>query len=361
MAISDLEGIWSAVSPFRFDWIQVEVSAACNASCAYCVLSCYKGDWAGGLMDMETFDRIEPSFPQTDLVFLQGWGEPLLHPHFWEMARRAKASGARVGFTTNGTLLDKENLSRLLEVKVDIMGISLAGATAATNERFRKGCDLAAIDAALRKLNKMKRDRQRKAPSVHLAFMLLQSNWRELERLPGLAAEWGADQVVVNNLNFIASQAMEEESLFLHPELWPRIMTTLEKVKEEAREMGIELHYYRPNAKEPSALCTENITKACFISYRGDVSPCVLSNISTKKGRPVEYYFQNRAYPLEKFLFGNINEQPLAEIWNFQKAREFRSAFEKRLGVERPGMTDLPEPCRRCYKLFEGRSRAHRA
>jgi len=353
MHINDLEAIWEVVTPLRFDWIQVEVSAVCNASCAYCVLGCYKGDWAGGLMDMDTFDHIEPNFPKADLVFLQGWGEPLLHPRFWEMVQRVKSADRRVGFTTNGTLLDSETLSRLLDADVDIMGVSLAGTTATMNDRFRQGCDFARIDAALRELKKMKQSRKGEAPSVHLAFMLLKSNWQELNRLPALAAEWGADQVVINNLSFIGSQAMQEESLFLHPELWPHIVAVLDKIKADAQGMGIELHYYRPDASEPRSVCTENILKACFISYRGDVSPCVLTNISVKEGKPVEYYFQNRAYLVEKFLFGNVNAQPLAEIWNSEKARMFRSAFEKRLGVECPGMTDLPVPCRHCYKLFE--------
>ena len=104
---------------------------------------------------------------------------------------------------------------------------------------------------------------------------------------------------------------------------------------------------------DPLAICTENVHKACFVSHRGEVSPCVLTGISVKEDEPVEYYFQSRTYPVEKFLFGNVNTQSLSEIWNSEKAREFRSRFEKRLAAEHPGMNDLPAPCRRCYKLFE--------
>ena len=106
-------------------------------------------------------------------------------------------------------------------------------------------------------------------------------------------------------------------------------------------------------AMDPLAICTENVFKACFVSHRGEVSPCVLTGISVKEGKPVEYYFQSRTYPLEKYLLGNVNTQSLAEIWNSKKARDFRSRFAKRLTAERPGMDELPSPCRRCYKLFE--------
>ena len=35
-------------------------------------------------------------------VHLQGWGEPLLHPGFFDMVRAAKASGAKVDLRRNG-------------------------------------------------------------------------------------------------------------------------------------------------------------------------------------------------------------------------------------------------------------------
>jgi MoaA/NifB/PqqE/SkfB family radical SAM enzyme len=353
MSIGDLEAVWDVVTPLRFDWIQVEVSAVCNASCAYCLLTCYKSQWGGDLMDMQTFETLKPNFAITDLVFLQGWGEPLLHPQFWDMVKEVKSAGAKVGFTTNGMPLTDKHLHHLFTEQVDIMGISLAGANAATHEKFRQGCDFVRIDEALSKLKQIKNEHQTAGPSIHLAFMLLKSNWRELEQLPQLASEWGVKQVVVNNLSFVSTPAMQEESLLLHPELWSEVNAALESAKQGAAEQGIMLHYYQPHMEERCAICTENILKACFVSYRGDVSPCVMTNISLKPGETVDYWFQNKTYQVENYLFGNINERSLPKIWKDKKAREFRAAFEQRLAMEHPGTHQLPVPCRRCYKLME--------
>ena len=353
MSINDLEAIWDVVTPLRFDWIQVEVSAVCNASCAYCVLTCYKDQWSGDLMDMQTFEALIPNFALTDLVFLQGWGEPLLNPQFWDMVRAVKSAGAKVGFTTNGMPLTDKNLSRLFEEQVDILGISLAGSTATTHEIFRKGCDFARIDKALKNLKHMKHELQVAGPSLHVAFMLLKSNWQELHQLPALAGEWGISQIVVNNLSFIGNAAMQEESLLLQPELWPEVNVALESAKKDAESQGINLHYYRPHLEEPCTICTENVLKACFVSYRGDVSPCVMTNISLQPGETVEYWFQNKTYQVENYVFGNINEHSLPEIWKNKKAHEFRGAFEQRLSMEHPGAHQLPTPCRHCYKLLE--------
>ena len=340
-------------APFHLDCIQVEVSSLCNAACPYCVQACYKDQWKGGLMDMETFERLKPGFSMANLVFLQGWGEPLLHPKFWQMVQMVKSSGVKVGFTTNGTRLDEENLSKLLDSGLDIMGVSLTGIAPDTHERFRKGCDLAHLGASLRKLKEMKQGRQDKGPSVHIAYMLLRSNRHELAQLPVLAAEWGVSQIVVSHLNLIGSEVMQKESLLAHPELLPEVGVSLQRTKEQAAEEGIGLHYHTTELENPCPLCTENVLRTCFVSYRGDVSPCVMTNLSVKDGAAPINYFKDQAYSQENYIFGNINEHTLQEIWNSPKASEFRAQFEKRLGIKEPGMRYLEAPCQHCYKLLE--------
>jgi len=353
MFVEKLKKLLEAFTPRRFDSIQVEVSALCNASCPYCVHDCYKDQWEGGLMDMQTFHHLQPSFGMAHLVFLQGWGEPLLHPRFWEMVKRVKASEARVGYTTNGTRLDAEALSKTLDTGVDIMGLSLAGVTPAMHERFRKGCGFQRIDTALRELKEMKRSQQRKGPDVHLAFMLLHSNWQELAQLPDLAHQWGVSQIVVSNLYLIGTQTMQEESLLRHPELFSRLRDTLESTKEIAAQKDIGLHYDMPDLLKPCPVCKENVLRSCFVSYQGDVSPCVVTNLNVKDGASLTHYFEGRAYHLQKYIFGNVNERSLQEIWTSSEARQFRENFQRRLSMEEPGTSHLEAPCQQCYKLLE--------
>jgi MoaA/NifB/PqqE/SkfB family radical SAM enzyme len=351
--LDDLRSLWDRIVPLQFDWLQVEVSARCNAACGYCALSCYRQAWQEGVMDLDTFARLEPYFPRAGMVFLQGWGEPLLHPRFWSLVRRVKSSGTRVGFTTNGTLLADRNLELLLETEVDMIGVSLAGGRAATHERFRRGCGFRRISAGLEALRRRKEAVGQYRPSVHIAFMILRSNWRELDELITRAVEWGVSQVVVNNLSLIATESLADESLMVNAALWPRVQMSLEQVREIAAVNGIHFDYYSPDTSSPQPICTENVLRSCFISRNGDVSPCVMTNLSVQPSSPLEQRFGTRSCTLSNCVFGNVNQQSLVEIWHDAAARRFRAAFEKRLRVKNPGVRHLPDPCRHCYKLFE--------
>lgn len=47
----EIEEMLEVLTRPRFDWLQLEVAGVCNAACAYCALTCYKGVHEGGLGD----------------------------------------------------------------------------------------------------------------------------------------------------------------------------------------------------------------------------------------------------------------------------------------------------------------------
>jgi MoaA/NifB/PqqE/SkfB family radical SAM enzyme len=345
MGIFDMVFPRNTPPPLHLDWLQIEVSARCNSSCCYCPTSCYHDEWEGGLMEMDTFERLRPYLPFCDLVFLQGWGEPLLHPRFWEMARQTKEAGAVTGFTTNATLLDQERQLQLLDTGVDIMAVSLAGVTAETQARLRDGCSLERIGESLMELQRLKRERGTEKPQVHIAFMMLRSNWRQVGGLADLAAQWGVSQVVVSDLSWIGDQTGESESLLEHQDLWPDVASAVEQAQRAARAKGIGFHYQGPSTGQPAATCTENVIKACYVSYSGEVSPCPFARLG------FGHRFEGEPVAAAPIVFGNVRSDTLPKIWDSAAARDFRSSFERRQSTVEPGVDQLPEPCKRCYKL----------
>ena len=351
--LDDLQRMWDRLFPIRLDWLQVEVSARCNAQCKYCPLTCLKDKWHGGLMEPTTFARLKPAFSNVDLVFLQGWGEPLLHHDIWNMVGSVKQAGARAGFATNGTFFTKHTLSQLLDSGVDVMAVSLAGATAATHDRLRRGCGFARIDVGLEALRRDKQASGQSEPAVHIAYLLTHSNWHEVAEIPALAARWGVNEAVISNLSLVARNELNQESLLANPALWPQVRDKLEHAKEMAAREGVELHYYMPDLSAPQKICTENVLRSCFVSHNGDVSPCVMTNLSVRSDATLNHYVRGNSHALERLVFGNVNRDSLQNIWRGEAAKSFRRAFQRRIEVEHLEQEHLPGPCQHCYKLYE--------
>ena len=345
--------ILSRLTPLHLDWIQVEVSARCQGQCLYCPVAVLRGKRENGLMAMETFEALLPAFPTADLVFLQGWGEPLLHPGFWEMAVKAAATGAQVGFTTNGRLLHEKNRRALLNSGVAILGVTLAGAKPETHDRYRPGSRLKALDRSLRRLKEETQGVGAGLPHLHIAYQILPGNMAELKGAVSLARAWGASQIVVSPLTLVLAPELERESLHAQPGLWAVATDYLEEARGRARSEGIAFHAYRVTGPEPEPACPENVLRSCFVSVRGDVSPCVMTNLGLEGDGDVTHRFQGGDHPLRTVTFGNVQERPLRDIWQSDSARAFRGAIRKRIYEGRRGREGLPTPCRHCYKLFQ--------
>ena len=304
-------------------------------------------------MAMETFEALLPAFPAADLVFLQGWGEPLLHPAFWEMAVKARATGAQVGFTTNGRFLHEKNRRALLNSGVDIVGVTLAGAKPETHDRYRPGSPLMALDRSLQRLKEEKGRMGSGLPDLHVAYQLLPGNAEELEGAVALAQTWGAGQIVVSPLSLVLSPEMERESLHGRPSQWAAATDYLKEARERSLGAGITFHAYRVTGPEPEMACPENVLRSCFVSVRGDVSPCVMTNLGLDGDGDLTHRFQGEDRPLRTVTFGNVRERPLRDIWQSDPARTFRGAFRKRIYEGRRGREGLPPSCRHSYKLLQ--------
>ncbi len=350
-----LRALGELLTPFHLDWIQVEVSARCGGRCRYCPVGRFGDRRRNALMAMELFERLEPSFSSADLVFLQGWGEPLLHPRFWEMVRRVRRAKSRVGFTTNGVLLDEANRAAMLESGVDVVGVSVAGGAPETHDRFRAGNPLGLIDLNLRRLRAEKAEAGSPLPEIHMAYLLLTGNVGELDAAVDRAEAWGATDIVVSHLSLVLDASLESESLLACPDGWAHAESHLREARTRAWQRGIRLSYRVPAREKAVGECGENVLRSCFVSALGDVSPCVMTNLGLEVG--AVHWFGGREETLETLTFGNVRDWSIAEIWRSEVAREFRAAFG-RPGHEgaRWAAGSGTRTCEHCYKRCEGPS-----
>jgi MoaA/NifB/PqqE/SkfB family radical SAM enzyme len=323
----------------KWDWIQVEVTTACNAACIYCPRTVYRNAWKDRHLPLETFKKLRPAMRNTHHLHLQGWGEPLLHPDFFEMVAMGKAAGCQVGTTTNGMLLNKERVERVFQSELDIVAFSLAGIDDG-NDRVRKGTSLTKVLEAIRLLRTEKEKRGKTKPAVNVAYMLLRSGIVGLRNLPRLLQGSGVSDVVISFLDFVPSDELRGE--VIAPGTGPEFDTLrslLRGVKKECERQGLRLYHPLESSVCDGAVCTENVLRALCIASDGSVTPCVYTNL---EAHHVSYVLSGEKHLYERMTFGNIEERSITRIWRQKAYRAFRRSFKT---------GQLQAPCRGCSKL----------
>jgi MoaA/NifB/PqqE/SkfB family radical SAM enzyme len=336
----------------ELDWVQVEVTSRCNAACIYCPQPLLNRKQH---MPFSLFKQLLPYLGYTDLVYLQGWGEPLLNPDLFSMIRACKAKGKHVGFTTNGMLLNDENIRRLVDLETDMISVSLAGTSPAVHNRIRRGTDLAKIIENLERLQRIRAEKGSLRPALHFSYLMLAANIHELKGAVELAKRLGAEQVVCSNLTLIIDEALRPEALFNREEEEERLAGVLEGIAEEARRENLLFAYSSPLLQKQPAHCSENICCSCVVSVTGEVTPCVftsptLSQADGQNGcKPLLHIFQNGPATCFPISFGNIGKESLTKIWNKKEYHQFRSFHDPDI-TKKDNIAPVPRSCASCYK-----------
>jgi MoaA/NifB/PqqE/SkfB family radical SAM enzyme len=334
------------------DWIQVEVTTRCDGACVYCPHGRIR---TPRHLPLDGFRKLVPFLRRAGLVFLQGWGEPLLNRDLFEMIRICKRAGRAVGFTTNGMHLTEEAARRLVELEVDVLGVSIAGTSGAVHDSIRRGTRLDTVVSNLDRLRDLKAKAGARVPAVHLAWIMLESNLHELGTVVPLASKLGVSQIVASNLTLIVREALAGEALFNHPEKRDDYRSLLREVREEADHEGVRFEHSGVVLAESPAPCSENIRRACVVGVDGSVGPCVFTTPSVASAGDAvgasdrRHWFRGSPASLSAVTFGNIGERGLPGIWNDRGYRSFR-------GGPASGRSSAPpmpsSPCVSCHKAL---------
>lgn len=322
--------------PPRLDWVQVEVTSRCNAACRYCPRAAYAGVWRSGDLEMPLFLELLDQVRPGTLVYLQGWGEPLLHPDLVRMVEAAAARGFPVATTSNGILLDGDRQRALAGAGLEILGLSLVGVDR-RNDAIRVGTSAAEVLRAVESLARLREGAG--GPRIHIAYLVLR---RDLDHLPEAVrslGEAGADQVVVSSLDLISDPALARETLWDPPEDPDHLLEVVQAAEEAARASGTEVivQVALPGA---GGRCPENTGRSLYVGHDGGVMPCVMSAVPVS--RRVTHWGPRGPAAFERVPLGNLHDEPLSRIWKKRAFRRFRR------GVVGWGPT--PERCRDCYK-----------
>lgn len=132
-----------------------------------------------GFMSEETFGHLLDSLKAVGRpldITMMGIGEPLAHPRTIDMIAQLKAMGHTVKMVTNGTLLNEKRARGLIEAGLDVLWVSIDGATPENFADIRLGAYLPQILENIRRFRRLRRPAHHPVPEIGIAFVAMKRN-----------------------------------------------------------------------------------------------------------------------------------------------------------------------------------------
>jgi MoaA/NifB/PqqE/SkfB family radical SAM enzyme len=325
-------------------YIQLEPVGECNLRCQMCPIQFRNDGPTNGrpaFMSFDLFQRIIDQLPQLEQLHLQGLGEPMLHPRFFDMVEYAAARAIFVSTNTNLTVFSPKRAARCVASGLARIHVSVDGATPETYERIRVRGRFDRIARNLSFLQKARNEAGGDLPDIRLVLVIMKQNLAELPAIVRLAHGWGCSSLFVQHL----CHDFQEDTLpkqyhpmrdFVNDESLlsddpNRVQCYFSEAQAIANALKIELRLPRTTVREhpPGTPGVERCNwpwRGIYASYQGYSMPCCM--ISTP----------------DRFNFGNLSTVPVETLWNSSSYETFRAA----LASDAP-----PDVCRGC-SLYRG-------
>jgi MoaA/NifB/PqqE/SkfB family radical SAM enzyme len=135
-------------APLLVTW---QLTRDCDLACLHCCTDSAPGKRLADELSRDEALRLAADIVAAEVpyVMLCG-GEPLVVPHFFEVAEALAAGGVRLKLETNGQRFDADTANRLAELSMRSIQVSLDGDTEAAYAAQRPGGSLAKAHAACR-------------------------------------------------------------------------------------------------------------------------------------------------------------------------------------------------------------------
>lgn len=286
-----------------------ECTLTCNAKCKHCGSSAETKQYEGEL----TTDEIKNAFKQIAndmdankiLINVTG-GEPLVRKDLFEVMEYATNElKFHWGMTTNGILLNDENIEKLKQSNMETISISIDGLEE-THDNFRnvKG----SYNTIINNIKKLKQANF--VNHIQVTTVFHKNNINELEELYKIMLGLNLDSWRLISMDPIG-RANENDELALNGK---EIKKLLDFIKLKSKSKKLDLTYgcpgflgldYEKEVRRYYFFCRTGINIASIL-YNGDLFVC--PNVPR----------------IKSLMQGNIRTDNFADIWN-NKYKEFRT------------------------------------
>ncbi len=305
--------------------VMISPTDYCNLNCGICWRNEKEEKY-----DELTLDEIKSILEECKemgvrIIDFTGGGEPFIRHDIFDIMKMIKDFGFFGTLTTNGTLLDKDKIMKIVDIGLDDICFSLDGHTAAINDSIRGNGVYSDVIKSIRLLKSMKNDCSSDLPVIRIGTVITSKNFKHLDDIVELAHE-----LDINAINF--SVLIEWES---NRSFWMRDIDE-DHIHKELAMAKRKCDKYSINSNIESILefgVFEHKTpdfcfapwEMVFINASGDVMACcTLASL-----------YEN--------IIGNIKESSLRDIWYGERMEKFRKMIIDH---------NLPKNCKKCIPDF---------
>ena len=286
-----------------------ECTLSCNAKCKHCGSSAEKRKYEGELTTEEiknAFKQIAHDMNAHQILINVTGGEPLVRQDLCEVMEYAtKELGFHWGMTTNGILLNDENIEKLRKANMETISISIDGLEK-THDEFR-GVP-GSYKIIIENIKKLKKANYVKHIQVSTVFN--KTNINELEELYNIMLDLNLDSWRLISMDPIG-RAKENKELLLDGK---ELKTLLDFILKKNKEKKLQLSYgcpgflglkYEKDVRGYYFNCRTGINVASIL-YNGDLFVC--PNVPR----------------IKSLMQGNIRTDNFKDVWD-NKYKEFRT------------------------------------
>ena len=279
--------------------IIIEPTNICTLSCPLCPSGNQMMKRKRGMMKYEDFKKI---IDQTgDFLYqigLMNYGESLLNPQLFQMIEYANKHNISTILSTNAQFLNQENAKKLVHSGLDLLSISLDGASPQTYVQYRVKGDFEKTLENIRYLVE-KRNEWKSDLFIDLGFLVMKHNEKEIDKAKKLALDLGVDNFSLVKLSLIDYREIPlDEALKFLPE---------QEIYSRYKIVRGKLELNRKEKKNNTCIWAWD---RMVINWDGSVCPCC-----------VDYDCQ--------YYMGNFFETGWKKIWNNERYINLRKQILK--------------------------------
>jgi heme d1 biosynthesis radical SAM protein NirJ len=283
----------------------------CNLTCKHCYATSADSEFRNELDTTEALGVIDQLHEAGVRVLILSGGEPLLRDDIFQLADYARDKGFYVALSTNGTLIDEQNIERIAAADFDYVGISIDGLEAVHDEwRQLKGsfaASMHAIDLC-----------RARGIRVGLRTTLTQHNYPQLPALLELMRAHDVQKFYLSHLNY-SGRGKRSRGADAHAQMTRDAMWQIFERAWQDVEAGRDTDFVSGNNDADAILllqwAAERLSAAQLAAledmlraWGGNASGAGIANIDNIGDvHPDTYWWQHTV--------GNVRRQRFRDIW----------------------------------------------